>query len=127
MLPSIRTAPNGDGTHTLILNFPREDAEFAKEFCRSQDRRNKSTDLKEKILEQAKKFKITSVKILISGVLVATFAFSSLLSAFAANDRYTMGYLYSGTDVQQIEYVNQANHALDTVSPSYFDIQEDAA
>ena len=127
LLPSIRTAPNGDGTHTLILDFPREEAEFAKEFCQSQDRRNKSTDLKGKILEQAKKFKITSVKILISGVLVATFAFSSLLSAFAANDRYTMGYLYSGTDVQQIEYVNQANNALDTVSPSYFDIQEDGS
>ena len=38
-----------------------------------------------------------------------------------------MGYLYGGTDLQQIEYVEQAGDALDTVSPSYFDLREDGS
>lgn len=38
-----------------------------------------------------------------------------------------MGYLYRGNDIQQIEYVNQTNNALDTVSPSYFNIREDGS
>ena len=53
-------------------------------------------------------------------MIVTTLAFSTFLSALAASDRYTMGYLYSGTDHQQIEYINQTNNALDVVSPSYF-------
>lgn len=127
LLPSLRVTPNQDGTYTLILEYPRPKAESAKEFFQNQIQKNGSPDLKEKILEQAKKFKIKSVKIFVSGVLVTTLAFSSLLSAFAATDRYTMGYLYGGTDIQQIEYVNQTNDALDTVSPSYFDIREDGS
>ena len=59
--------------------------------------------------------------------MVATLAFSTFLTSFAASDRYTMGYLYSGNDHQQIEYVNQTNGALDVVSPSYFDIREDGS
>ena len=43
------------------------------------------------------------------------------------DSRYIMGYLYRGTDIQQIEYVNQTNNALDTVSPSYFNIREDGS
>ena len=127
MLPSLRVTHNQDGTYTLVLEYPRPKAESAKEFFQNQIQKNGSPALKEKILEQAKKFKIKSVKIFVSGVLVVTLAFSSLLSTFAATDRYTMGYLYGGTDIQQIEYVNQTNDALDTVSPSYFDIREDGS
>ena len=71
--------------------------------------------------------KIKSVKILVAGTLITTVALSSFLTALAATDRYTMGYLYSGNDLQQIEYVNQTNNALDVVSPSYFDIREDGS
>ncbi len=126
-MPNMCVTPNGDGTYTLILDFPGGEAEFAEEFYNRQSPKARDQALKEKVLEQAKKFKIRSVKILVSGVLVATLAFSALFSALAANDRYTMGYLYGGTDIQQIEYVNQANNALDTVSPSYFDIREDGS
>ena len=63
------------------------------------------------------KAKIKSVKIFASGILVASLSLTSFLSVFAASDRYIMGYLYSGTDHQQIEYVNQTGQTLDTVSP----------
>ena len=127
MLPNIRVFPNGDGTYTLLLDFLQQDVEFAEEFYHGQNQQPDFKDLKKRIMEQAQKFKITSVKILVSGALVATLSFSSLLSAFAAADRYTMGYLYGGTDLQQIEYVEQAGDALDTVSPSYFDLREDGS
>lgn len=127
MSPNIKILPNGDGTYNLILDFPRAEAEFAEEFSKNTNRKPVSKDFKQTVLELSKKVRIKSVKILISGALVATLAFSSFLSVFAATDRYTMGYLYSGTDIQQIEYVNQAGDALDTVSPSYFDIREDGS
>ena len=81
----------------------------------------------QRVRAYADRAKIRSVKILVSGVLITTMAFSSFLSAFAASDKYTMGYLYHGTEEQQIQSVNQTNGALDTVSPSYFDIQEDGS
>lgn len=124
---NMRLLANGDGTYNLIVDLPKAEAEFAKDFFGKKDYGSKSKDLKKQILEQAKKVRIKTVKILVSGVLVATIAFSSFLSAFAATDRYTMGYLYGGTDIQQVEYVNQAKDALDTVSPSYFDIREDGS
>ncbi len=127
LVPDMRLLPNGDGTYNLVLDFPRAQAEFAEDFFRGGKQKSSSGELKRKILEQAKKAKIKSVKILVSGALVATIAFSSLLTAFARTDRYTMGYLYGGTDIQQVEYVNQAGDALDTVSPSYFDIREDGS
>ncbi len=75
-----------------------------------------------------KKPKLKSVKIFASGILVASLSLTSFLSVFAAFDRYIMGYLYSGTDHQQIEYVNgPLRETLDTVSPSYFNIQEDGS
>ncbi len=127
MVPNMRLLPNGDGTYDLVLDFPRSQAELAEEFYQGKNRKTNSGELKKRILEQAKRAKIKSVKILVSGALVATIAFSSLLTAFAQTDRYTMGYLYGGTDIQQVEYVNQAGDALDTVSPSYFDIREDGS
>ena len=120
-------APNPDGSYDLLLDYPRGDAEFAGEPDLRREIRDSSGRLSDTLSAYARKFRIRSVKFLVSGVLIASVAFSTLLSALAATDRYTMGYLYSGTDHQQIEYVNQTGEALDVVSPSYFDIREDGS
>lgn len=63
---------------------------------------------------------------LVSGVLVATVAFSSFLRPLQQRTGISWG-IYTEEDIQQIEYVNQTNNALDTVSPSYFNIREDGS
>lgn len=127
MSPQMRLVPNTDGTYDLLLEYSRNDAELAEELDIRKELKNHSGKLSSAISSFAKQVKIKSVKVFVSGVLIASIAFSTLLSALAASDRYTMGYLYSGTDHQQIEYVNQTNDALDVVSPSYFDIREDGS
>ena len=127
LTPSIKLVPNSDETYDLILEYNGIDVEFAEELDVQKSIKSHSKTITKSILSQAKKVKIKSVKVLVSGVLVATVAFSSFLSALATTDRYIMGYLYRGNDIQQIEYVNQTNNALDTVSPSYFNIREDGS
>lgn len=127
LLPNMRLVSNHDGTYDLWLDYARGDTEFAKDFDFRHNLKKNSRKLLESVRAYTKNTRIRSVKILVSGVLVATIAFSSFITSFAATDRYTMGYLYSGTDHQQIEYVNQTNNSLDVVSPSYFDIREDGS
>lgn len=127
LTPNIKLISNNDGTYDLILEYSGKGAEIAEEFDLKKNLKENSKKLWDSILPYAKKVKIKSVKILVSGVLIASVVFSTFIAAFAATDRYTMGYLYSGTDHQQIEYVNQTNGALDVVSPSYFDIREDGS
>ena len=129
VMPAMRLSTNQDGTCDLILEYSRAElsTEFAKEFSAGESIKSGGKKLSEAVASYAKKARIKTVKILVSGVLVATMAFSSFIAAMAATDRYTMGYLYTGTDIQQVEYVNQTQNALDTVSPSYFDIREDGS
>lgn len=126
MASTIRLVSNTDGSYDIWVEY-RAEAEFAEEFLEKSGTVPTSKRVTDRILDCAKKAKIRSVKILVSGVLVASMAFSSFLTAFASADRYIMGYLYSGNDHQQVEFVNQTNGALDTVSPSYFDIREDGS
>ena len=126
-VPNLRLLVNPDGTYDLILEYSSGDVEFAEEFSVKKSLQKNSKRLLNAIRSCAEKGKIRNVKILVSGALVATVAFSSFMSAFAASDRYTMGYLYTGTDHQQVEYVENTGEALDVVSPSYFDIREDGS
>lgn len=126
-MPTVQLLPNRDGTYDLVLNYTANDWEAAEEFDVKGTLRAQAGKLSQVVSSYAKKVTIRSVKIMVSGILVATLAFSAFWSVFAASDRYTMGYLYAGTDHQQIEYVNQTNNALDVVSPSYFDIRQDGS
>ena len=125
MTPEIRLLPNGDGSYDLVLEYSRWDAELANGFDFRQYWRHPSKSLAHRVKRAAAGVKIRSVKVMLSGVLVATLAFSAFTTALAASDKYTMGYLYTGTDRQQVEYVNQTGDSLDVVSPSYFDIAQD--
>lgn len=127
MIPIIHLIPLADGTCELWLVYPRENAEFAEEFDGRRRLREIPKALYQAVLDRVRGAKVRGVKILVAGVVVATLAFSTFLSALAATDRYTMGYLYAGTDHQQIEYVKQTGGALDVVSPSYFDLREDGS
>ncbi len=127
LTPEINLVSNNDGTYDLWINYTGFDVEFAEEADIKDKIKKDSKTLSQTIRSYAKNFKIKSVKILLSGAVIATLAFSAFITSFAASDKYTMGYLYSGTDHQQIEYVNQTNGSLDVVSPSYFDIREDGS
>ena len=127
MVPNVRLSPNADGTYDIFLEYSKADVEFAKDFDLKRNLSENAKKLSEVVSSYAKKVRIKSVKVFVSGVLIGSMAFSSAFSVFAASDRYVMGYLYGGSDIQQIEYVNQANGILDVVSPSYFDIQSDGS
>ncbi len=126
-MPNIKLVPRQDGEYDILIEYSKADVEFAWEFGKRKNKHTNSEGILKSISEYAKKAKIKSVKIFASGILVASLSLTSFLSVFAASDRYIMGYLYSGTDHQQIEYVNQTGQTLDTVSPSYFNIQEDGS
>ncbi len=125
MLPNIRLTANGDGSYDIIIEYSAIDVEFSQNFDIKQDLIEHSKGIRRRIYQCAKRLKIRSVRILLSGALIATIAYSSFISALAASDRYLMGYLYTGTDIDQIAYVDAARGALDVVSPSYFDIRPD--
>ena len=126
LAPHIRLVPGGDGTYDIFVEYPRGSEELAAEFGEDPARPH-SGKMWKQIRRYLKKVRVKSVKVFFSGVLVASVAVSSLAPALAASDRYSMGYLYSGTEQQQIEYVERTNHALDTVSPSYFNLQADGS
>lgn len=127
MLENITLVPNPDGTYDVLVEYSKDNVEFAMDFGAVNMIKTSSQRILEFINNNTKKAKISGVRIMVSGVLIATMAFSLFMASFAGAGRYSMGYLYGGTDQQQIEYVNRTNGALDTVSPSYFDIQQDGS
>ena len=127
MIKSIKLVLNNNDTYDIIIEYENNTAEFGLEFINVNNLRTVSEKILNFIEREAKRVKISSVRIIMSGILITSIAFSSFISAFSSNNRYSMGYLYSGTDTQHIEYVNRTNGALGTVSPSYFDIKEDGS
>lgn len=123
----MRLVSNGDGTYDIYLEYFRYNMEFADEFDSKRNILSNSKQILNFIRHCVKTAKIKSVKIFVSSVLVTSIAFSSFVSLLAATDRYSMAYLYSGTEQQQIQYVERTNNALDTVSPSYFNLQTDGS
>jgi spore germination protein YaaH/uncharacterized protein YgiM (DUF1202 family) len=128
MTGNLKLIPNNDGSYDLLIQYNRFDTEFAMDFF-SKDKQGKSFEkITDYIAHHAKNLKISAVKIMVAGVIIATLPFASFMSASAAEtDRYSMAYLYGGTAQQQIAYVERTNNALQTVSPSYFDINPDGS
>lgn len=119
---------NSDGACYVLMHYSKDDAEFSTDFDVMKSLRDNSQRIRIFIKNSAKKVEITGIKIILSGVVIATIPMSSFLSlSTSAADKYSVGYLYSGTDMQQIQFVNRTNGALGTVSPSYFDIEQDGS
>ena len=124
---SLRLIPNSDGAYDLLIEYGRFDAEFGTDFF-SKDRFSKS-GISGFIKKNAQNIKISSVRILAAGTLLAVIPAASFLSANALEDgaKYAMAYLYGGDAQRQIEYVARTNNALQTVSPSWFDLNADGS
>ncbi|MDL2289193.1 SH3 domain-containing protein, partial [Clostridia bacterium OttesenSCG-928-F22] len=124
---SLRLSPNNDGTYDVLINFkPHLDEEFSLEFLTNGFKKAQQS-IQEFISKQKESIRINKVKLLVSGALVATLALSSFGTAFAATGRYSMSYLYTGSTSEQIQYVNNTKDSLNTVAPSYFDINADGS
>lgn len=125
MLKNLKLVKNDDNLYDIILEYDNNDSEFSLEFDNIKKTiKNNSQRIFDFIRTKAKNLKISNIKIALSGIIISTIAFSSFMTAFASNNKYSMAYLYNGTDQQQIVYVNRTNNSLNTVSPSYFDIDE---
>ncbi len=132
----------GNNSYDLIIRLEANEVEFALEFFSRKDNDDEYQGFINFLKEKNKQVKIRSVKIFVSGFLIATIPFSiftqaaaqshsslvelaaqSISSAYATNQttKFNMTYLYGGTVDQQIQQVQQVG-SFQTVSPSYFDI-----
>ena len=119
---------NSDGTYDLIIQYDRGGAEFGLDFLSGEKRPLSYKNIKEYLELHAKGLKMRTARIVIGGLIVATMSVNlSVVASAYADSRYTMGYLYHGTESQQIEYVKNAQDTVKTVSPSYFDIKKDGS
>ena len=126
----------------LIIRLEANDVEFALDFFSRKHSDDEYKGFIDFLKEKNKQVKIRSVKIFVSGFLIATIPFSiftqaaaqshsslaelashSVASAYGTNQttKFNMTYLYGGTVDQQIQQVQQVG-SFQTVSPSYFDI-----
>lgn len=125
MNPQIELKQNKFGSYDIMIYFNNAtDTEFSFDFLSKNKLDEKINEAAAKINEKSKKIKVRAVNILVSGIIVASIPFASMMNVFAA-DKYSMAYLYTGTPSQQVNYINRTNNALNTVSPSYFDLTAD--
>ncbi|MCL1790370.1 MAG: glycosyl hydrolase family 18 protein [Peptococcaceae bacterium] len=129
MTGNLRLIPNNDGTYDLLIHYNRFDSEFAMDFFSKGRQGQCFENTTAFIAHHAKNIKVSAVKIMVAGVIIATLPFASFMGASAAESdtRFSMAYLYGGSVQQQIAYVERTNKALQTVSPSYFDINPDGS
>ncbi len=133
---------NSDDTYNLIISISRDTEEFGKEFLHGEKSSDGYSGILKALSGKYRNFKIKTVVIFFSGVLIASMPFSVfadsqegispqsgysiesplvISSTSQLSEKFSMTYLYGGSVSQQISKVKQAG-TFDTVSPSYFDI-----
>ena len=127
MTPQIRLQPNGDGSYDLLLEYSRWDAEFAKGFDFRQYWRHPSKSLAHRVRQAAAGRQDPQCEGAAQRGAGGDPSFFRLYHRSGCFRQVHHGYLYTGTDRQQVEYVNQTGDSLDVVSPSYFDIAQDGS
>lgn len=126
MYNRINIVNNFDGTYDLHISYSaRADVEYGMDFLSPERLKTNIINIKTYLKKHLKNIKIKSVKILVDGAIIATLSFTSFMNVYGSTPKYSMAYLYSGTTTQQISYINRTNGALNTVSPTYFDIETD--
>ncbi len=120
---------NIDGSYNLLIYYSTSnDTEFGLDLLNSDKLKNNANNVLGYLKRAAKKMKISAVKIIINGVIVSTLSLSTFMNVYGAeSSKYSMAYLYLGTPTQQISYITRTNGALNTVSPSYFDLNTDGS
>jgi spore germination protein YaaH/uncharacterized protein YgiM (DUF1202 family) len=119
---------NNDDTYDLIISYSRyHDAEFGLDFFAKERVMQSYHSVSDYLARFAKGIKVRSAKIIIGGLVVAVMPIGMMLNAAAASDKYSMGYVYFGSQSQQMQAVEYAHSALDTISPSLFDISADGS
>ena len=132
-----------DNDYDLIITILPENVEFGSDLFSAERKESVQRSL-QSVLSQTKKFQIKTVKIILSGILIASIPYSvfaanleemrseltdtirleSLLSAsnsVQAKLPFHMTYLYGGSIAQQINLVKTVG-SFQTVTPAYFDI-----
>ena len=127
LVPIQSTGLSAAAEYELIVEFP-QDAEFSLEFLKNIKETKTWQSIESFVSDNAKDIKIKTIKILAAGAILAIIPFAAAQTVEAAkNEKYNMTYVYGGTVTDQIESVKAAQNALDTVSPSYFDINSDGS
>ena len=101
--------PNIDGTYTLLVFVKTFNYEFGTDF------------FDKKI---GKKIIIKTVKLIFAGGLVISVPASVIAKK---PDTFNMSYVYFGSVAQQIENIKKSEKVINTVSPSYFDLNTDGS
>ncbi|WP_243414683.1 S-layer homology domain-containing protein [Sporosalibacterium faouarense] len=65
--------------------------------------------------------------IILSVLVVLPYVLISPIEGQASVERFNMSYLYFGSKYNHVDYVDRANGALQVISPSYFDLNEDGS
>ena len=131
-----------DNDFDLIIEVERREAEFGLDFLEKNNGRSAYDRFVQYLTEQNRKIKIRTIRIFVSGLLVAVIPFSAATIAAAesrhffsiadsilvaaeeairSDAKFHMTYLYGGTVSQQIAQVEMVG-SFQTVSPGNFDI-----
>ena len=108
---------NFDGTYTLVIFLDTLQTEFGDDFLGKPFK--KITD--SQVFEKYRKYVIKTIKFVLVGGIVITVPFNDFVSA-KTEKSYGLSYVYFGSVADQIENVKKSAKAIDTVSPSYFDL-----
>ena len=111
-----------DGAYTLVIYLGKFNEEFSEET--GLDGEIKS--FVQSFSSKHKNILIKAVKLVFSYGLTVTLPFSTLVSA-RAEQGYAMSYVYFGNVAAQIENVRRSKNAVQTVSPSYFNLNADGS
>ncbi len=131
-----------DNDFDLIIEVEQREAEFGLDFLEKNNGRSSYDRFVQYLTEQNRKIKIRTIRIFVSGLLVAVIPFSAATIAAAesrhffsiadsilvaaeeairSDAKFHMTYLYGGTVSQQIAQVEMVG-SFQTVSPGNFDI-----
>lgn len=121
MFTDLRLSVNGDGSFDVIINLDSFSAEFG-----SHGGKEKSEQLVSRFLKLFDKQKtVRYIRVISGGVLIAIITLTPVTQAQASAEQlYSMSYIYFGSEAAQIAGVASLSGALNTVSPSYFNLTD---
>ncbi|MCX8074627.1 MAG: SH3 domain-containing protein [Clostridia bacterium] len=129
MYNTIKLNKNYDDTYELLVYcHSKLDTEFGLDFLSRENIKKDVDSVLKYIRVNANKIKVNSVKIIVGGIVIATIPFTNFFNVYGTDvQKYSMAYLYSTTSSGQISDIDKTNNAINTVSPSYFNIQADGS